>query len=89
MAKRGTGFGTILLLIVVAVVLVLAAKSWTSVAPAALDTDNALNSGPISDNGQPEASQALREGRLPNVTQMQAETDQHSDHLQEALDTIE
>ena len=79
----------VLLVVVMAVVLILVAKSWKAVAPAALDTQDALNSGPLSDHGQPAAAGALREGGMPNLRETQAETDQHSAQMQEALEAIE
>ena len=77
----------VLLVIVMAVVLILVAKSWKTVAPAALDTQDALSS--VNDRGQPEAAAAARQGGMPGLGETQDQTDQHSAQVQEALDAIE
>ena len=79
----------ILLLVVMAVVLILVAKAWRSVAPEAMQTTDALQSGPLNDRGQEEAAGALRSGELPKLGDTQRETDKHSARVQEALDAIE
>ncbi len=76
----------ILLLVVLAVVMLLVAKSWKTVAPAALDVQDALQSGPLDDHGQGEAGRALRKGDLPGVRETQESADAHSAQVQEALD---
>jgi hypothetical protein len=77
------------LLVVMAVVLILVAKAWRSVAPEAMETHDALQSGPLSDHGQEEAAGALRSGELPKLGETRRETDEHSARVQEALDATE
>jgi len=79
----------IALLIVMAVVLVLVAKAWRSVAPEAIEASETLGSGPMNDHGQKEAAGSLRSGELPKLGDTRRETDEHSARVQEALDAIE
>ena len=79
----------ILLVVVLAVVLLLAAKAWKTVAPTALDTQDALQSGPLNDHGQGQAGEELRKGDLPGLRETQENTDAHSARVQEALDAVE
>ena len=78
----------ILLVVVLAVVLLLVAKSWKTVAPTALDVRDA-QSGPIDDHGQKEAGEAVRKGDLPRLKETQENTDAHAARVQEALDAVE
>ena len=89
MAKRTPSFGMVMLLVVMAVVLMLVANAWRTMAPAALDTHDALNSGPLSTHGQEEAAQEVRKGGLPGVRDTQKETDKHTAEVEEALASIE
>jgi hypothetical protein len=79
----------IALVIVMAVVLVLVAKAWRSVAPEALEASDALPSTPVSDHGQTEAAGALRSGELPRLHETRQEADDHNARVQQALDEIE
>jgi len=54
--------------------------------PTALDLSDPGRLG-ASDRGQPEAAEAL--GQLPNLGEMQQETQGHVDRLEEALAEIE
>ena len=74
---------------VLAGVLWLAAKAWRTGAPTALDTQDALQSGPLNDHGQREAGEALRKGDLPRLRETQENTDAHAAQVQEALDAVE
>jgi len=86
MASRGKGFGFVMLIVVVAIVLYIASHAWQKVAPTALDvSDPGRISAP--DRGQSEAAEAL--GSLPNLGEMQQETQGHVDRLEEALAEIE
>jgi hypothetical protein len=79
----------IALVIVMAVVLVLVAKAWKSVAPEALEASGALPSSPVNDHGQSEAAGALRSGELPRLHETRQETDDHHAQVQQALDATE
>jgi hypothetical protein len=78
-----------MLLVVMAVVLMLVAKAWRSVAPEALEASDALQSGPLNPHGETEAAGAVRSGELPRLQDTRKETDEHSARVQEALDAIE
>ncbi len=75
----------VVLLVVLAVVLLLAAKSWKSVTPTLAQLPGAEGAGPVSDHGQTDAAGALRETGLPNLQQMQQATSEYSDLVQETL----
>ncbi len=79
----------ILLLVVLAVVLLLVAKSWKTMAPAALDVQDALQSGPLDDHGQSGAGDALRQGDLPRLQETRERTDAHAAEVQQALDAVD
>jgi len=89
MAQRGFGVGMIVLLIAMAIVLVLVAKSWRSVAPAAQQVQGAQSGIPMDDHGQAEAANEVRSGELPKLQDTQRETDEHAARIQEALNEIE
>ena len=77
------------LLIVMAIVLVLVARSWRSVAPTAQQVHDLQGAPALNDHGQAEAAGEVRSGELPNLQDAQRETDEHSARIQEALNEIE
>jgi hypothetical protein len=79
----------VMLLIVMAVVLVLVAKAWKSVAPEALEASDALQSGPLNDHGQSEAANEVRSGGLPRLHETRQEADDHNARVEQALDEID
>ena len=85
MRGKGSGVGMVVLLVVLAVVLLLAAKSWKSVTPVVSQLPGAEGAAPLSDHGQPEAVEALRDTGLPNLRDMQQATSEYSDLVQETL----
>ena len=69
------GFGLVMLVIVVAIVLILAARQWQAVAPVAAEIPaSAGDTGESSDD----------DGR-PGLREMRANTSEHSDRVQDAL----
>lgn len=85
--RKGSGIGFIVLLIALAVVMVLAAKSWKSVAPTAMEvTGIDAPAVTIDAHGQTEAAAELQHGGLPKLDEMRQETSDHSDTLREALE---
>lgn len=78
-----------MLVVVLAVVLILVARSWKSVAPEAIDVTNANADIPFDDHGQTDAADALRDSNMPGLREMQSQTDEHSRRLQDALSEIE
>jgi hypothetical protein len=79
----------IVLLVVLAVVLVLVARAWKSVAPTALDVSGVAPAGAVPDHGQPQATEALRKGDLPRMDEARQRTDEHGARVQEALQVSE
>jgi hypothetical protein len=75
----------VVLLVVLAVVLLLTAKSWKSVTPPLAQIPGKEVAGPVSDHGQTEAEEALGKTGLPNLQQMQQATSEYSDLVQETL----
>ncbi len=89
MKKMGGGFGLIAMVIVVAIVLLLVAKQWKSVAPTVMQLDA---DGPMivpNTHGEDGAGEALRRGGLPNLNQMRQATGEHAEQVQEAFDEVE
>ena len=84
------GFGMIMLVVVLAIVLLVAARQWQALAPTAIqvttDPDEAYA---VDDHGDPEAGQAIRSGQLPDLNEMRQNTSAHADRLEEALEDIE
>lgn len=66
----------VVLLVVLAVVLLLAARSWKSVTPALSQLPGGDNLGPV---------EALPATGLPNLEEMQQATSEYSDLVQETL----
>ena len=60
MAKKGSGIGFVMLLVVLAAVLVLVARAWETFGPTATALPGADSERKVSDHGQPEAADALR-----------------------------
>ncbi len=89
MRKMGGGFGMLMLVIVLAIVLLLAARNWQAVAPTAAQVADPGNAATVEDHGQTEAGEAIRSGRLPDLNEMRQSTAAHSDRVQTALEEIE
>jgi hypothetical protein len=83
--SAGGGFGTVMLVIVMAIVLILAARNWMAVAPVAAEIDPGGGDG----RGQAEAGAALRNGQLPGLDDMRDATGDHAARLDDALDSID
>jgi hypothetical protein len=75
----------VVLLVVLAVVLLLAAKSWKSVTPTLAQLPGSEGAGEVPAHGQPDAVRAVGETGLPNLQQMQQSTSEYSDLVQETL----
>ena len=89
MGKKPSGFGFVMLVVVLAVVLLLAARQWRSVAPTALQVSDPDLSAVADDHGETGAGEALRSGQLPDLRDMKQQTGEHADRLQEALEATE
>ncbi len=86
MKGKISGFGMILLLLVMAVVLYLVARAWESFAPAAMDVTPASRAirGEAPDRGEDG-----NDGRLPDIHDMRQSTDAHTRDVQDALRRID
>jgi len=84
MKRQGGGFGVLILLVVVAIVLFLAARAWKGVMPEA--SQSIRPSAPVSDHGQTEAAGEVRSGNLPDMNEMRNRTSDHADSLRDALE---
>ena len=84
MARRGSSLGIAARVIVMAVVLVLVARSWREAAPAAVELDR-LHAAP--DAGAVTAGDDGSD--LPGLREMGAATDAHVDQLNEIRDQID
>ena len=84
--RKGGGIGFVLLVVVLAVVLLLVARSWKSVAPTAIQVTNGGEGDVVvPDHGEAAAGAAVSSGNLPDLNEMQQETDAHAQQVQEAL----
>ena len=82
---KGRGFGMVMLLLVMAIVLYLVARNWEAFGPAARQVGK-HGSRPIVDaHGEEEAAREVRDRKLPDLDQMESETDAHADHVKDAL----
>ena len=86
--KRGGAIGLIVLLVALVIVMMLVARSWQSVAPQVIQISD--SEGPdvkvqFSDHGEAQAADALRDGDLPGLREMQQQTDAHTRQVADAL----
>ena len=87
MARKGSGFGLVMLVIVMLAVLLLVAKSWRSVAPTAIQITTP--DGEISVSTPGTEGIADNPGGLPNLNEMRQNTSAHTDQVQDALQQID
>jgi hypothetical protein len=89
MKKGGGGFGFVLAIVVLLIVMLLSAKAWNAVMPTAAQ---ALAPAPgtqkgairqVDDHGQTEVGKEIRSGTLPDLNKMLQSTGQHIDQVQE------
>ena len=92
MSKKVSSFGMLMLVISTAIVLLLVAKAWESMAPTAMhvETINELSTGVVrssSEETDEEAGGTKR--RLPGLNDLRRETNQHSQDVQDTLNQID
>lgn len=89
MKKGGGGFGFVMAIVVLLIVMLLSAKAWNAVMPTAAQ---ALAPAPktmkdairqVDDHGQKEAGDAIRSGNLPDLSKMLDSTNQHIRQVQD------
>ena len=88
--KKGGGFGMVMLVVVLAIVLLLVARQWKAVAPTAIQVqqDGSVTVTP-NDHGQTEAGAAIKSGTLPDLNDMRQATGEYSQQVQDAMAEIE
>ncbi len=82
----GGGIGFVVLVVALAIVMLLSARAWKSIFPVAqqvLMPGAAGAPGAVPDHGQTGAGEAIRSGNLPNLKQMNQNTDQHIQQVQD------
>ena len=81
MKRSAASFGLVMLVVVMAIVLLLVARSWQSVAPVAAELpDPSVRPERSSDDDGSDSDDAL-----PGLDEMRAASDEHADRVQEAL----
>ena len=78
--RKLSGFSFILLIVVMAIVLILAAKAWQAMAPTAID----ITSPQLSDFDRPTGP-----GHLPNLDEMKRNTKEHTERIQDIRKQID
>lgn len=89
MNRKGSGFGLVMLVVVMAIVLLLVAKAWKKHGAAAIEVSTPAGTFEVDDHGQTEAAGEVRSGGLPNLQQMRQNTTEHADRVQDALEEID
>lgn len=84
MKKSGGGLGFVILIVALVIVLLLSARAWNAILPAAAQAVRPGAAGTVPDHGQSGAGEAIRSGTLPDLKQMNRNTDQH---IQQMKDT--
>ena len=82
MKKGGGGFGFVMAIVVLLIVMLLSAKAWNAVMPTAQQAlappttpKGAIRQ--VDDHGQTEVGKEIRSGTLPDLNKMLQNTDQH------------
>jgi len=85
MRKGGGGFGMIMMLVVVAIVLYLAARSWSNMAPEALTVTNVtLDPSDLGGNDD-DSDESPTPGHLPDLQEMRQSVARHEDQVRDAM----
>jgi len=81
--KSGGGVGFVIVVVALVVVMLLAAKAWNAMLPVASQVLKPGSPGAVPDHGQTEVGDAIRSGTLPDLKQMNLNTDQHIKQVKE------
>ena len=85
MRRQGGGFGFVMLLVVVAIVLYLAARNWQSTIPAAVEISKpGASTGSTLDSGSPNSGESVPV--RPSLSEMKSATDAHTADVRGSLD---
>ena len=83
MGNKGGGFGYVLALAVLLILLFLSVRAWRNAAPAAAQALKPGIPATVPDHGQTDAGKAVRSGDLPNMKKMGENTDAHVQEINE------
>jgi hypothetical protein len=83
MRKPG-GFGFLIALAALIIVLLLSMKAWKSAFPAAAQVLKPGSSQAVPDHGDRQAGDAIRSGKLPDMKAMGQRTDAHIQQVKDA-----
>lgn len=75
--KSGGGAGFVIVVVALVIVMLLAAKAWNAMLPTAAQALKPTPAGTVPDHGQTEVGTMIRSGQLPDLKQMNLNTDQH------------
>jgi hypothetical protein len=84
MKKSGGGLGFVILILALVIVLLLSARAWNAIMPVAAQALRPGAAGAVPDHGQSGAGEAIRSGTLPNLKQMNQNTDQHIQQMKDS-----
>jgi hypothetical protein len=79
----------LVLIVVLLVVLMLAAKAWQRFGADAIAITDPASAGPLHDHGETEVGQELRSRELPGLQDAKERTDAHAERVQQALEATE
>jgi hypothetical protein len=82
---KGRGLGMVMLVVVMAIVLYLVARNWQAVAPTAMQVAKPGGRPIVDAHGEEEAANEVRSRNLPDLKQMDRETDAHAADVKDAL----
>ncbi|HEV8374819.1 MAG TPA: hypothetical protein VGR38_01140 [Candidatus Polarisedimenticolia bacterium] len=82
--RRPGGFGFLIALAALIVVLFLSMKAWKSAFPAAVQAIKPGTAQAVPDHGDKEAGDAIRSRKLPDMKTMGQRTDAHVQQIQDA-----
>ena len=83
MGNKSGGFGYILALAVLVILLFLSVRAWKNAAPAAAQALKPGAPATLPDHGQTGAGKEVRSGGLPNMKKMGENTDAHVQEINE------
>ncbi|MBZ5639497.1 MAG: hypothetical protein LAO51_12190 [Acidobacteriia bacterium] len=88
MRRQGSGFGFVMLLVVLAVVLYLASRAFKSTLPAAAALAKPSPAGQeATGSDPPQAGDSVRPSRLPDLKDVKRTTDAHAKQVRDAVET--
>jgi hypothetical protein len=85
MRKGGGGFGMIVMLVAVLIVLLLVARAWSNMAPEALQVTQP-GSGFSTDDMVKDDADYNSPGHLPDLQEMNQQTAQHEEEVRKAME---